>query len=70
MNYEPHPITGSKVILTIAHLDHDATHNNPENLRSLCQRCHLTYDAKLHAQHAAETRRTKQAQAGQLAWAF
>lgn len=70
VNYEQHPITGSKVVLTIAHLDHDATNNSPENLKSLCQKCHLTYDAKLHARHAAETRRAKQAQAGQLAWAF
>ena len=69
-NYEPHPITGSKVVLTIAHLDHDTMNNSPENLKSLCQKCHLTHDAKLHATHAAETRRAKQAQAGQLAWAF
>ncbi len=45
-NYKPHPITESKVILTIAHLDHD-----PENwkvsddrLKALCQKCHLSYD--------------------------
>ncbi|HZI31283.1 MAG TPA: hypothetical protein VFF11_03010 [Candidatus Binatia bacterium] len=58
-NGQPHPVTGSKVVLTVAHRDHDTTHNTPENLAAWCQRCHLTYDAKLHAQHAAETRRAK-----------
>jgi 5-methylcytosine-specific restriction endonuclease McrA len=66
-NYEPHPVTGSRVVLTVAHLDHDITHNDPANLAALCQRCHLTYDAGLHAQHAAETRRRKREAAGQLA---
>jgi len=27
-NYKPHPITGSKVVLTVAHLDHDKNNNN------------------------------------------
>lgn len=44
-NGMPHPITGSRVILTIAHLDHVPEHCNPSNLRALCQRCHLTYDS-------------------------
>jgi len=61
-----HPETGSTVILTVAHLDHDTTHNTRDNLRALCQRCHLRYDAQLHAQHAAETRRRKRIEAGQL----
>lgn len=46
---------GSRVVLTIAHLDHTPEHNNPDNLRALCQRCHNRYDAK----HRAETRRNK-----------
>lgn len=48
-----------RIVLTIAHLDHDTTHNDDGNLRALCQRCHLTYDAKHHAKNAAETRRNK-----------
>ena len=63
---EPHPVTGSRVVLTVAHLDHDTTHNGLENLRALCQRCHLTYDAQLHAQHARETRRKRLLEAGQM----
>jgi 5-methylcytosine-specific restriction endonuclease McrA len=43
-NYKPHPITGSKVVLTVAHLDHNPQNCADENLRALCQRCHLSYD--------------------------
>lgn len=44
---------GSRVILTIAHLDHTPENCAPDNLRALCQKCHNKYDAK----HRAETRR-------------
>lgn len=33
-----------RVILTVAHIDHDESNNAPENLRSLCQRCHFSLD--------------------------
>ena len=65
-NYWPHPETGSSVVLTVAHLDHDIGNNSDDNLAALCQRCHLRYDARLHAQHAAETRRRKLIEAGQM----
>lgn len=48
-----HPITGSRVILTTAHLDHQPENNDPSNLAAMCQRCHLAYDRA----HHAETRR-------------
>jgi hypothetical protein len=51
------------VVLTIAHLDHDTTNNEDSNLAALCQRCHLTYDAKLHAENS---RWTREAKSGQL----
>ena len=43
----PHPVTGSKVVLTVAHIYDD----RPEacsflNLAALCQKCHNGYDAK------------------------
>jgi hypothetical protein len=41
---EAHPITGSKVVLTVAHLDHQPENCAPDNLRALCQRCHNRYD--------------------------
>lgn len=45
-NYKPHPDTGSRVILTVAHLNHDIRDNRPENLKALCQRCHLNHDRR------------------------
>lgn len=47
------------VVLTIAHLDHDPTHNDPSNLRALCQRCHNRYDAKHRAANRSHTRAMK-----------
>lgn len=52
-NHEPHPVTGSRVVLTIAHLNHDPADSNPANLRALCQRCHNTHDAAVRAGRAA-----------------
>lgn len=48
-NGKPHPVTGSKVVLTVAHLNHEKHDVRGENLAALCQRCHLGYDAKMHA---------------------
>jgi hypothetical protein len=69
MNGQPNPATGSRVVLTIAHLDHDTTRNEDGNLRAMCQRCHLSYDADHHAMNA---RRTRARRIGQIAfpWAF
>lgn len=50
-----------KTVLTIAHLDHDPTNNDPANLRALCQRCHLRHDAAQHAANARQTRRSRKA---------
>lgn len=43
-NGKPHPITGSKVVLTIAHMDNKLVDHSDENLKALCQRCHNRYD--------------------------
>ena len=48
-----------RIVLTVAHLNHDPTDNREENLKALCQRCHLRYDAKLHQAEAAKTREKK-----------
>ena len=50
-NYASHPITGSKVILTVAHIDHNKDNNRFNNLVALCQRCHLNHDKEQHAQN-------------------
>jgi hypothetical protein len=73
-NYKPHPVTGSKVILTVAHMDAPGDVcqceketgrkcANPTHVLALCQRDHLRYDGKRHAFNA---RRTRAARAGQL----
>lgn len=43
-NGKPHPETGSKVVLTVAHLDHQPENCADDNLKAWCQRCHNTYD--------------------------
>lgn len=50
INREPHPITASRVILTVAHLDHNPANCADANLLAMCQRCHLRYDAEVHRQ--------------------
>lgn len=56
-----------RIVLTVAHLDHDTTNNAPENLRAWCQLHHLRHDAPLHAANAAKTRARKRAEAEQAA---
>jgi len=54
-----------KIVLTVAHMDHDTMNNDAANLRAMCQRCHLRYDHKHHMQNAAITRRRQKVEAGQ-----
>lgn len=56
----------TRIVLTIAHLDHDVTNNDPGNLQALCQWHHLRLDAEQHRRRAAETRRRKREKAGQM----
>lgn len=49
-NGKPHPVTGSLVVLTVAHLDHTPENCEVDNLRVWCQRCHLYYDRDRHVQ--------------------
>ncbi len=39
-----------KIILTVAHLDHQPENCADDNLKALCQRCHLRLDAKSKAE--------------------
>lgn len=48
---KPHPVTGSIVVLTAAHLNHKPEDCRPQNLKAACQRCHLTYDRFEHAKN-------------------
>lgn len=61
---KPHPVTGSKVVLTTAHVFDD----RPEasgllNLAALCQRCHNGHDMK---DRARRRRERMEAGSGQL----
>lgn len=60
-NGRPHPVTGSRVALTVAHLDHTPENCDPANLRAWCQRCHNTYDAAARRHGIRERERAKRA---------
>lgn len=47
---KPHPITGSRVVLSTAHVfDHRPEAAGLLNLAAWCQRCHNRHDAKMRA---------------------
>ena len=48
-------------MLTVAHLNHDTTDNRDENLKAMCQRCHLRMDNELHVRNARATRMARKA---------
>lgn len=48
-----------RIVLTLAHLDHQPEHCEPENLQLLCQKCHLDHDRAHHAQSRHDTRRAQ-----------
>jgi hypothetical protein len=56
---------GGRVVLTVAHLNHTPEDCRPENLRAMCQACHLRYDRHHHAETRAATRRRQLATLGQ-----
>lgn len=67
-NHQPHPDTGSRVVLTTAHLfDNDHQTQDIARLRAWCQKCHLDYDRPKHMRRAAETRARKRGQLALLA---
>lgn len=59
---ETNPLTGARVVLTVAHLNHAPEDCADENLRAWCQLCHNTYDAPFRARNAARTRRRRSPQ--------
>lgn len=60
MQQEADTLDGEKIIrivLTIAHLDHDPQNNDYNNLRALCQRCHLRHDIEQHRQNRIKNKK-------------
>jgi 5-methylcytosine-specific restriction endonuclease McrA len=49
-----------KIVLTIAHLDHNPANNDPANLAALCQMCHNRWDAKFRAENRKQNKQRKQ----------
>lgn len=63
----PNPATGSRVVLTVAHIHDPAPENvGPRNLAALCQRCHLNHDRAHHLAVQAENRRRRMGTAEML----
>lgn len=46
-----------KVVLTVAHIEHDLSKNEDEDLMHWCQRCHNMHDVKHRQANASRTRR-------------
>jgi len=61
-NGKPHWKTGSKVVLTVHHINFDKMDNSKYNLIALCQRCHLRLDLARHIANRARTRMEKSGQ--------
>lgn len=59
VNGQPHPKTGSRVVLTVAHIDQDKKNNRFDNLAALCQKCHLGHDINQHVFNRKYGRMTK-----------
>jgi len=50
-----------RIVLTVAHLDQNPGNNAADNLRALCQKCHLQHDKDQHMASARATRQSRKA---------
>ena len=66
MHGQPAKWAKGKVILTTAHLDHTPENCSEDNLKAMCNRCHLRYDVDHHRQSSYRAKRQRQADAGQM----
>lgn len=51
-----------RIVLTVAHWDHDLSNNDPSNLKACCQKCHLDHDREQNTESARATRLQKRQQ--------
>ena len=66
-NGQPHPDTGSGVVLTLAHVfDKRPEVANLLNLAALCQRCHLNWDRREHNFNRIRNRIARLMRQGQI----
>lgn len=61
MNGFRHPVTDSRVVLTVMHLDHTPEHCADGNLLAGCQRCHNRYDAPKRREGIRQRQHAKRA---------
>jgi hypothetical protein len=62
VNGEPHPVTLSRVVLTVAHLPgREVEQCGDDDLKAMCQRCHLIMDKDIHRRNRANTVRRRKA---------
>jgi hypothetical protein len=52
-----HTLTGSIVVLTVAHLNHQPEDCADDNLKAMCQRCHNRYDMPMRRAGIARRKR-------------
>lgn len=57
--FDPAAFKLTRVVLTVAHLDHDTANRSRSNLAALCQRCHLRHDQEQHVANAVASRQRK-----------
>jgi len=57
---KPSVYTGAMVVLTTAHLDHIPENCQDDNLKAMCNGCHLWYDRDHHAETARNTREAEE----------
>lgn len=58
-NYDWHPVSGARIVLTVAHLDHQPENCDFANLRAMCQRCHNRYDRSKRTEGIRKRRRDR-----------
>ena len=56
LDFESEGYKPIKIVLTVAHLDHDPQNNDFSNLKALCQQCHLRLDVEQHKQTRAKNK--------------
>ena len=59
-NGYPHPKTGSKVVLTVHHLDFNAANREDWNLIAVCQRCNNRLDVRWRVRNRAINKQLKE----------
>lgn len=56
-----HPVTGSRVVLTVAHRNHNPAERGEHEVFAACQRCHLAYDRPYHIEQRKKTAENRKA---------